>query len=239
MLSAAKNCIDYDSFDLAWLYLNRIKFELRKYININKLSKFELFTSEAIVHKYFAEILSKEGKYFNALVDITYWAANTLDYDSPEPQLTVVLDYFNNANIPNFEFDDLKDFIICHAGFLEYVAARDFIEKESDPNYMQAKKSLYYDSEKLKKLKQDKKHDEVIEMLMPVVEAGELIYKLEDLGVAPSAYNELAIVYRKKKDYKSEVEILTRFSKQKHAPGVMPEKLKERLEKAKLLLAKT
>jgi len=57
-------------------------------------------------------------------------------------------------------------------------------------------------------------------------------------GVAPAPYLRLAILYRKKKNYKSEVEILERYEKQKKAPGVKPEKLAERLIKARILLEK-
>jgi hypothetical protein len=57
----------------------------------------------------------------------------------------------------------------------------------------------------------------------------------EKIGVAPWYYGELAILYRKHKEYPKEVAILERFAKQKHSPGVMPAKLLERLEKAKKL----
>jgi pimeloyl-ACP methyl ester carboxylesterase len=46
----------------------------------------------------------------------------------------------------------------------------------------------------------------------------------------------LAIIHRKRKDYQNEVAILERFANQKHAPGVKPQKLLERLEKARTLL---
>ncbi|MBS4022979.1 MAG: hypothetical protein KGZ79_11280 [Dethiobacter sp.] len=59
--------------------------------------------------------------------------------------------------------------------------------------------------------------------------------KKNDWGVAPAPYENLAKMYRKQKDYDKEVEILERFAKQKHAPGAMPPKLFERLEKAKKL----
>ena len=45
-------------------------------------------------------------------------------------------------------------------------------------------------------------------------------------------------IYRKRKEYKKEVKILKRFAKQKHARGVKPKKLLERLEKAAELAKK-
>lgn len=61
----------------------------------------------------------------------------------------------------------------------------------------------------------------------------------EGFGVAPWYYEQLAIIYRKQKDYLREIEILERFAKQKHAPGVTPQKLLERLEKARKLALKS
>lgn len=57
-------------------------------------------------------------------------------------------------------------------------------------------------------------------------------------GVAPWYYEQLAIIYRKEKQYHKEVEILERYADQPKAPGAGPQKLAERLAKAKELLAK-
>ena len=54
-------------------------------------------------------------------------------------------------------------------------------------------------------------------------------------GVAPWYYEQLAIIYRKRKGYDSELRILGRFAEQKHGPGIKPAKLLARLEKAKQL----
>ncbi len=75
-------------------------------------------------------------------------------------------------------------------------------------------------------------------LLLELINATEQVDKVEKLGVAPWYYEELAIVYRKNKNYKKEVSILNRFSRKRHAPGVGPKKLLERLEKAKVLLEK-
>lgn len=54
-------------------------------------------------------------------------------------------------------------------------------------------------------------------------------------GVAPHPYERLAIMYRKRKDYKREVEILERYFRHRQAPGVKPRQLRERLTKAREL----
>jgi len=54
--------------------------------------------------------------------------------------------------------------------------------------------------------------------------------------VAPWPYEQLAIIYHRTKDYTSEVHILERFARQRHASGVKPAKLLERLEKARMLI---
>jgi hypothetical protein len=58
-------------------------------------------------------------------------------------------------------------------------------------------------------------------------------------GVTPGWYQELAVLYRGRKDYVAEVAILERFKQQPHAPGVLPPRLLERLETAWALLTKS
>ena len=53
----------------------------------------------------------------------------------------------------------------------------------------------------------------------------------EGFGVAPAAYEALAIIYRQRKDRASEVAILERFASQHHAPGATPLKLLARLDR--------
>ncbi len=74
-------------------------------------------------------------------------------------------------------------------------------------------------------------------LLLELVKATEAESAVNGMGVAPAYYSELAILYRKQKEYSKEISILERFAKQKHARGVMPAKLLERLEKAKELAA--
>lgn len=86
-------------------------------------------------------------------------------------------------------------------------------------------------------LKKNDKDNELEKMLLELVKATEAESVEKGWGVAPAYYNKLAILYRKQKEYSKEVSILERFAKQKHAPGVMPVKLLDRLNKAKELAA--
>lgn len=84
-------------------------------------------------------------------------------------------------------------------------------------------------------LKKNGNFQELESLLIELVNATEAESKANETGVAPAYYNELAILYRKQKEYSKEVSILERFAKQKHAPGANPAKLLERLKKAKEL----
>lgn len=85
----------------------------------------------------------------------------------------------------------------------------------------------YY--EEVIQLKKEKKYDEAIDLLLKIVDATEEESKAKGWGVAPGYYEQLAIIYRKLNLLKEEKQILIRFSNQKHAPGVLPPKLLERL----------
>lgn len=87
-------------------------------------------------------------------------------------------------------------------------------------------------------LKREDRYNDFEFLLYKLVEATEADYKANGYGVAPFYYEELAILYRKQKDYKREIDILERFISKKHALGVKPAQLEKRLEKAKELLAK-
>jgi hypothetical protein len=86
-------------------------------------------------------------------------------------------------------------------------------------------------------LKKSGKFTELEKLLIELVKATEAESAVDGMGVAPAYYSELAILYRKQKEYSKEISILERFAKQKHARGVMPAKLLERLGKAKELAA--
>lgn len=99
----------------------------------------------------------------------------------------------------------------------------------------------YTDSvETVKELKREGRHQEAIAILLESVNSTETEsdFAGEGLGVAPWYYEQLAIIYRKERQYQNEVEILERYASQPKAPGAGPQKLAERLKKAKELLAK-
>lgn len=87
----------------------------------------------------------------------------------------------------------------------------------------------------VKELRRAGHEGEAERLLLELVEATESEDEIERLGVAPWYYEQLAISYRKRGDVRSEIEILERFARQKHAPGVMPSTLLNRLEKARAL----
>jgi hypothetical protein len=90
--------------------------------------------------------------------------------------------------------------------------------------------------DRVKQLMQQKNYQEAIELLLRLVDQTEQESSDEGCGVAPWYYEQLAVIYRKEKRYADEVDILERFEKQPKAPGVGPQKLAERLAKARLLL---
>jgi hypothetical protein len=90
----------------------------------------------------------------------------------------------------------------------------------------------------IKSLKKSGKDSELERILWWCVESTEAESTAEGLGVAPYYYEELAKLYRKRKDYQAEAGILERFAQQIHAPGVKPAKLLERLERARELVSK-
>ena len=92
--------------------------------------------------------------------------------------------------------------------------------------------------EDVKELKQAGRLQELEGLLWGLVEATEADDRLQGCGVAPGYYEELAKLFRKVQDYRREMAILERFAKMRHAPGVAPARLLQRLERAKELLAK-
>lgn len=70
------------------------------------------------------------------------------------------------------------------------------------------------------------------ERLLKFIESIEAEGKAVEWGVAPWPYEQLADLYREKKDSRKEVAVLERFAAQKHAPGPQASKLLERLKKA-------
>lgn len=88
------------------------------------------------------------------------------------------------------------------------------------------------------RLKKSGANEFLEQLLLDIIDTVEKESQVEELGVAPAYYYELAVLYRKSKDYAKEVGVLERFSKQQHAPGVLPGQLIDRLQKAKVLQEK-
>lgn len=104
----------------------------------------------------------------------------------------------------------------------------------SGPGYVNGRHFVTFVND-VKELKKLGNLDEAERLLLKLVVAMENVCKKNNDGVAPWYYNELAKIYRKKKEYQKEVTILKRFSNKKHGRGVGPKKLLERLEKARIL----
>lgn len=85
----------------------------------------------------------------------------------------------------------------------------------------------------IKELKSAGRHDELERLLMWCVEDTE--DRDRHSGVAPYYFEQLAILYRKQGRYADEVAILERFEEQPHARGKKPQKLIDRLERAREL----
>ena len=105
------------------------------------------------------------------------------------------------------------------------------------PGYYKGRHYTTY-VEEVRQLKRTGKSEEAKSLLLQLVEATEKEDKVNRWGVAPWYYEQLAIIYRRAKDYASEVALLERFTRQRHGPGVTPPKLLQRLEKARALAEK-
>lgn len=104
----------------------------------------------------------------------------------------------------------------------------------SGPGYVDGRFYVTFVND-VKELKKLGRIDEAERLLLRLIVAMEDACKKNNEGVGPWYYNELAKIYRKNKEYQKEVAILELFTRQKHARGVGPKKLLERLEKAREL----
>lgn len=95
--------------------------------------------------------------------------------------------------------------------------------------------------EEVKQLKRDGKNEELEKLLWNLVYANEEEDKINKWGVAPWYYEELAKLYRKIKDYASEVSILLRYKNHQldRRPCTSTPVLLKRLEIAEELLKKS
>ncbi|MEZ4521290.1 MAG: hypothetical protein R3A46_06565 [Thermomicrobiales bacterium] len=89
--------------------------------------------------------------------------------------------------------------------------------------------------EDVKQLKRDGKHGEAIELLNRLIDAVEQESDVTGYPVAPWYYEQLAIVYRKDKQFMDEVRVLQRYENQRKRQGSRPDWLTERLTKAQSL----
>jgi hypothetical protein len=103
------------------------------------------------------------------------------------------------------------------------------------PGYFRGRHYSTYVNE-VTQLKRDEKIDEAERLLLVLLDAIEAENAAEKLGVAPWYYEQLAIIYRQRKDYAAEIRVLERADAQPHRKG--PPMFAERLAKAKALLAK-
>lgn len=93
--------------------------------------------------------------------------------------------------------------------------------------------------EDVKALRRSDKDEDAEHLLLELVDATEEESRIRGTGVAPWYYEQLAILYRKRKDHTAEVAVLERYASQPHAPGVGPAKLAERLMKARALCSRS
>lgn len=89
--------------------------------------------------------------------------------------------------------------------------------------------------EDVKSFRRSNQDEPAERLLLELVDATEEESRIRGTGVAPWYYEQLAIIYRKRKDPSAEVAVLERYTSQPHAPGAGPTKLAERLMKARAL----
>lgn len=90
----------------------------------------------------------------------------------------------------------------------------------------------------VRRLKREGQLAAAVTLLLRLVEATEDEARAERWGVAPWYYEQLAILYAKKKGLAAELAILERYERQPKAPGVGPSKLAERLASVRAKLAR-
>lgn len=85
----------------------------------------------------------------------------------------------------------------------------------------------------VKLLRRDDRDDAAEHLLLELVQATEEEARALGTGVAPWYYEQLTIIYRKRKDVEAEIRVLERYCGQPPAAGAGPEKLAQRLAKAR------
>jgi len=89
--------------------------------------------------------------------------------------------------------------------------------------------------EDVKSLRRSSQDESAERLLLELVDAIEEESRVRGTGAAPWYYEQLAIIYRKRKDHIAEVAILERYARQPPALGAGAAKLAERLMKARAL----
>jgi len=107
---------------------------------------------------------------------------------------------------------------------------RFFKQKDKPGEYKGRYYTEYVDD--IKELKRQGKLVEVEALLLALIDVMETETKVNKTIVGPWYYEQLAIMYRERKDYSAEVAILERYAKQPHIPKAT---LLERLQKAQAL----
>jgi hypothetical protein len=92
--------------------------------------------------------------------------------------------------------------------------------------------------DEVKTLRRDGRDESAELLLLELLDVNEAEAAHEGWGVAPWYYEQLAIIYRQRKDPVAEVAVLERFAAMPHAPGASPPKLLDRLKKARELAEK-
>lgn len=87
--------------------------------------------------------------------------------------------------------------------------------------------------EQVKALRRGGLDQEAEKLLLELIDATEDEARATGTGVAPWYYEQLAILYSKRKQKDDEIAVLERFAAQPHAPGVSPPELLQRLVKKK------
>ena len=90
--------------------------------------------------------------------------------------------------------------------------------------------------DRVKALKRAEKLDEAEQLLLALLDVVEAENAVKQFGVAPWYFEQLAIIYRSRKDYAAEVAILERCHQQPYSRGAPA--FAGRLEKAQALLKK-
>lgn len=105
------------------------------------------------------------------------------------------------------------------------------------PGYYQGRHFTTWVAE-VRELKRKGDPSKVERLLLALVDATEAESRAKGprWGVAPWYYEELAKLYRTRKDYAAEVTILERYQSQPHGGGSKPPQMADRLEKARLLV---